>query len=303
MLYERLRRIYQRTKEWPIVGPLVQALRYRQWPRWRGIHQRLAEQEAQMELVMHALAGLRTGHQNLLERIANLETQWPEALHQTNLATDAKLARLAERLEFIRQEWLYELRYRNPAQPPTPAAEPTPPSTLINAAKLEAMRRSGAIRLNLGCGHKPDPDRLNVDRRELPGVDLVAEVTALPFAPGEVAEIYAAHLLEHFPHEQLQRQILPYWVKLLAPGGQLRLIVPDAQAMIAHYTAGETDWETLRRVLYGDQEYEGDFHHTMFSPQSLIAMLEAQGLTRAEVVAANRPNGLCWECEIVAYKP
>jgi hypothetical protein len=266
-----------------------------------------------MELVMHALAGLRTGHQTILERmanleslparIANLETQWPEALHQTNLATDGKLARLAERLEFVRQEWMYELRYRNPTQAPSAAAEATPAGTIINAAKLEAMRRSGCIRLNLGCGHKPDTDRLNVDQRQLPGVDIVAAVTALPFAPGEVAEIYAAHLLEHFPHEQLQRQILPYWVTLLAPGGQLRVIVPDAQAMIAHYTAGETDWETLRRVLYGDQEYEGDFHHTMFSPRSLVGMLEAQGLTRVEVVAADRRNGLCWECEIVAHKP
>jgi hypothetical protein len=110
-------------------------------------------------------------------------------------------------------------------------------------------------------------------------------------------------VLEHFPLEQLRRQLLPAWVKLLAKGGELRAIVPDAHAMLLSHAQGELDFETLRLITFGGQEYEGDFHHTMFTPQSLEALLTEVGLTDIRVDARGRRNGLCLEFEIVGTKP
>ena len=98
-----------------------------------------------------------------------------------------------------------------------------------------------------------------MDRRALPGVDIVAEVNRLPFQKGELNEISAAYLVEQFPQEQLRRELLPYWFGLLKPGGLLRAIVPDAEGMISAYKIGEYPFERLHEATFGGPEYCGDF--------------------------------------------
>jgi hypothetical protein len=206
------------------------------------------------------------------------------------------IVRQWERIETVRREVMIELRY---GSEPEVDLEPE----AINPAVLDSARASGDVRLNLGCGHIPLEGYLNVDSRALPGVDLVASVGKLPFDVGEVAEIHSAHVLEHFPDEELQRRLLPYWVSLLRPGGTFRAIVPDAGAMIEQYARGEYDYTSLRDVLYGGQEYEGDFHFNMFTTESMAEILVHAGLESPTVVAQARRNGECLEFEIVATKP
>lgn len=210
--------------------------------------------------------------------------------------------RLTDRFEFVRRELFLELRMLLAA-----GGEGSAPATLqprvLQPAKVDAMRAGAGLRLNVGCGHKPDPQRINVDMRELPGVDVIAAADALPFAQGELQEIFSSHVLEHFPQDTLQRSLLPAWVGLLRPGGELRAVVPDAQAMIAAHAAGQMDFETLRLVTFGGQEYAGDFHHTMFTPQSLAALFEQAGLASVRVEAQGRANGDCLECQVVGVRP
>jgi predicted SAM-dependent methyltransferase len=144
---------------------------------------------------------------------------------------------------------------------------------------------------------------LNVDRRALPGVDIVAEADALPVERGGVAEIFSAHMLEHFPQEQLRRELLPYWYSLLKNGGIFAAIVPDADGMTNAYAAKEYPFERFREVTYGTQDYDGDFHFNMFSTGSLSALLVEAGFTDVEIVAENRENGGCKEFEIRAKRP
>ena len=54
------------------------------------------------------------------------------------------------------------------------------------------------VRLNLGSGNDPLPGHVNVDRRRVPGVDVMADVRALPFAEGAAQLVRASSLLEHF---------------------------------------------------------------------------------------------------------
>jgi hypothetical protein len=60
----------------------------------------------------------------------------------------------------------------------------------------------GGLRLNVGCG--PGLFRkkgyINIDKSDRVEPDIVADVLDLPYDPGTVDEIYAGHLLEHFPY-------------------------------------------------------------------------------------------------------
>ena len=208
---------------------------------------------------------------------------------------------LLKRVEFVRRELMFEMRYgANKIHPNGDALEV---HTRVIAANKLAAGRASQLRLNLGCGHAPLDGYLNIDRRELPGVDIVAEAGNLPFKPGEVDEIVSAHLLEHFPQEQLRRQLLPYWKSLLKPGGLFRAVVPDAEAMIREYSAGRYPYEYMREVFYGAQDYDGDFHHNMFIPSNMATLLAEAGFVDEKVIEAGRRNGLCFEFEMAARCP
>jgi predicted SAM-dependent methyltransferase len=197
-----------------------------------------------------------------------------------------------DRMEFVRQELMYEMRYG--ASGPGGAATAVVEPRILNEDRV----RGDDVRLNLGCGHIPLPDFVNVDGRELDHVDVVADVHNLPFPPGSLAQVHSAHLLEHFPIEELRRSLLPYWFSLLRRGGLLTAIVPDSEAMIAEFTAGRISFEELRLVTYGQQEYDKDFHFNMFSRASLCELLEQAGLEDVRILAAARRNGLCYEMEV-----
>jgi predicted SAM-dependent methyltransferase len=203
------------------------------------------------------------------------------------------LAWLMQRVETVRFEMLNELRYGTRDADAT-AVEPR----VVNPAALDAS----PLRVNIGAGHIPLEGYVNVDMRELPGIDVVATIDALPFEPGSLDEIHSSHTLEHFPEELLRRQLLPYWVSLLKPGGVITSIVPDLEAMSNDYVKGVTSFEDFRSVLYGGQEYEGDTHFTGFTPHSLSVLLEEAGLVDPYVVACDRVNGRCKEFEITARK-
>lgn len=209
---------------------------------------------------------------------------------------DNSVDELARRVEFVRKEVLFELRYGHRGAVDDEAVE----SRTVNPEKLEQMR--DAIRLNLGAGHVGKAEYLNVDARALEGIDVVADVGHLPFEKGTVAEIYSAHMLEHFPLEQLRTVLLPYWVSLLKDGGALVAVVPDMETMINEYVAGRFQFEELREVTYGSQEYEGDFHFNGFSQASIQALLSEAGLAEVAMRAFARRNGMCYEMEVVGYR-
>jgi SAM-dependent methyltransferase len=252
--------------------------------------------EERSEELAAQVAALRSAREELAGRMSVLEAGGTASAHRA--AIEERIGGVEARLEFVRNELMFELRYGGASRGFTPAAaEPR----ILNPGKLAASRDD--VRLNLGCGHIPLESHLNVDGRELPGVDIVADVGRLPFEPATVDEIFSAHLLEHFPVEELKRSLMPYWVSLLRPGGRFRAVVPDTEAMISSYHAGEMSFGDLRMVTFGGQEYDGDFHFNMFSRDSLRSCLRDAGLVDVEMVAAKRRNGLCFEMEVVGRKP
>jgi hypothetical protein len=218
--------------------------------------------------------------------------------------TSESVAATWARIEFTRSEILYEMKYgRRMSGGGTPEVESKGVEPKIVAPQKVAAASQLGLKLNLGCGHIPLDGYVNVDRRELAGVDVVAEVGDLPFEEGAVQEISSAHLLEHFPQELLRRRLLPFWRTLLMPGGTFRAVVPDGEAMLAGVAAGNYSFSDFREVLFGAQDYDGDFHFNLFTPASLCALLEEAGFKDTRVNARARRNGKCFEFEVCGIKP
>jgi hypothetical protein len=259
---------------------------------------RIAARETALKAAIEEIGETGNKRHENLERlvrdISRVQQMGDEAVRDDFRPHIDTIGFLLRRVETIRAEMMHELRY---GAGPAGAAAVEP--KIINPAALEAKD----LRVNIGAGHIAIEGFVNVDMRDLPGIDVVAPVDALPFELASLAEIFSSHTVEHFPELELRRKLLPYWVSLLRPGGAFRAIVPDLKAMSMAYVDGLMSFEVLRSVLYGGQEYEGDFHFTGFTPASLTALLIEAGLEAPTVIAEGRANGDCLEFEISATKP
>lgn len=175
---------------------------------------------------------------------------------------------------------------------------PFPRARIINGTLIKFPSKDG-IKVNLGCGHIPIAGYINVDRRELPDVDIIADVAELPFDTGTLSEVFLAHVLEYFPENKL-KMLLRYWKALLKKGGAIRAIVRDGDAMMAEFSSGCYSFEDFRRLAYGDQEYDGDFRYNMFTLDNLSVLLNEAGFSNIEILAKARKNGTSYEFEIAA---
>jgi predicted SAM-dependent methyltransferase len=319
-----LRKIYYRIRYLPVVGELAQsfiafvrnrgygAARAVDWEQARqvsSIAERLEVVELLTKSQAHALTGLNNACKTLKRELSEQSAQTAQKLQAYKALIDPQmqehtlqLQHQGQRTEFVRDEVLFELRKAlkiKPVSAPGEASEQILTPRILDHVRLDVNQ---AVRLNVGCGHIPHPDKLNVDRRELPGVDVIAEADNLPFEPASIDLIYAAHLLEHFPRRYLLDVLLPYWGSLLKSDGVLQLVVPDAQAMLAAYKREEMSFATLTEVTFGKQDYDGDFHYAMYSPQTLTELLSEAGFGQIEVLADDRINGDCREMEIQARK-
>jgi glycosyltransferase involved in cell wall biosynthesis/GT2 family glycosyltransferase len=179
-----------------------------------------------------------------------------------------------------------------------------PEPRVVDAERLRRKldRMGGAIRLNLGCGEKALDEYINVDFREAPHVDIVADARRVPFDEGSVAEIASSHLVEHFRRHHFALVVLPYWKRLLRPGGVLRTICPNWEEMLQRLRRGDMTLEDFTTVTFGAQDYCGDDHFAMYTPATFSTLLARTGFDAIELLAEARQNGLCPEMEIIARK-
>lgn len=91
------------------------------------------------------------------------------------------------------------------------------------------------LHLNLGSGPWPASSWCNVDARQLPGVDVVADITKLPFPDDSAELVYAGHVFEHLTYlDQLPRALAEVR-RVLEPGGKLMVVGPDLDRAIASF--------------------------------------------------------------------
>ena len=118
----------------------------------------------------------------------------------------------------------------------------TRPNYLLRRYVLPRRSTSGAMHLHLGCGTKYLPGFLNIDGNLFNKIDLWLDVrNGLPFASNSVDSIYSTHMFEHFYPDELNG-LLPECLRVLKPGGGVRLIVPNLESAIKAYGQHQIQW-------------------------------------------------------------
>ena len=134
------------------------------------------------------------------------------------------------------------------------------------------------MKLNIGCGDKIKKGYVNLDIRKISGVDIVHDLnTALPYGNDSIDEIIAHDLLEHFSFRETHR-IFKDWVRCLKIGGTIDLVVPNIEEEIQYYNDGGNIHELSRRI-YGNQNYEWNYHKRCFDSEAVLELFEQFGIT------------------------
>lgn len=81
-------------------------------------------------------------------------------------------------------------------------------------------------KIEIGCGEKRREGYEWCDIRNLPGVDHICRVDALPFDDASIDEIYSRHLIEHLTLKEFLKTLVE-WNRVLKVGGELYIICPN----------------------------------------------------------------------------
>ncbi len=122
-------------------------------------------------------------------------------------------------------------------------------------------------KLNLGAGDTVLEGFTAIDRK------LGTEVYPLTdYDDNSVEEIRASHILEHFGFDEVE-QVLAEWVRVLKPGGRMRIAVPDVDKILR-----ADDHPHRLHWLMGGQGDPDDFHKSAYTVNTLPQWMGRAGL-------------------------
>jgi len=138
-------------------------------------------------------------------------------------------------------------------------------------------------KLNMGCGGKPEPGFINVDLFPGIGIDEVFELDDIPYKSSTISTINSEHSLEHVGFERV-RKVLQEWNRVLMPGGELLLKIPDLELCCQEYLRApfKNKW-WYKATIYGIQTSqsgepdEAQYHRSGFSKEEIQIVLSDCG--------------------------
>lgn len=185
------------------------------------------------------------------------------------------------------------------------------------------------MRINVGCGMTPTQGWLNLDNSPslrlaripvlpavLRGLGLLTDAQAdfiqfaranrvvygdavkgLALEDESVEVVYSSHMLEHLDRREAAR-FLREVMRILRPGGLVRIAVPDIRKLVSDYVASHdadafvestdmwadrpADWVgRVRHMLVGARN-----HLWMYDGESLVKLLQSSGFVEAEACPA-----------------
>ena len=138
------------------------------------------------------------------------------------------------------------------------------------------MKQKNLKYLHIGCGDNVLPKPfINIDNRKKKGV-LNLKAYPLKFKTNTFDLVYASHILEHFKKKQVLK-VLVEWVRVLKPGGVLRISVPRFENLFKIYNI-DKNIDNISGPLMGGQTYKDNFHYEIFNKKKLIKLLLSAGL-------------------------
>lgn len=133
------------------------------------------------------------------------------------------------------------------------------------------------LKVHLGSGPINIQGWINVDARAYEHVHVVSDGFELrEFADGAISEIYLCHVLEHFSFEEAEALLKSLKVKL-RQGGVIRISVPSFDRLIEVYKLSGSDITKVKFALMGGQDYQYNFHKSLYNLKSLRELLEHCG--------------------------
>jgi predicted SAM-dependent methyltransferase len=152
------------------------------------------------------------------------------------------------------------------------------------------QQSQASIRLHIG-GKESHPDWKIFDALPRGETDFIGNAKDLSqFASNSISTIYTSHVLEHF-HYLLNNEListLEEWHRVLEPGGELMVSVPNLQAICSLYVDPRTPASArhhLMRMIFGGQTDEYDVHKVGFDQDTLGMYLQHVGFHDLQVVS------------------
>lgn len=138
--------------------------------------------------------------------------------------------------------------------------------------------------LNIGAGKRTykfypadDFECINFDERNIDGIDVIGDVRNLTMFEDEYFDyILASDIIEHFPIFET-KNILTAWKRVLKVGGVIEFRMPNLREICRKYINGEHDTKLTSWLLYGGQEYSGNFHYVGFDRVWFRSIVEPLG--------------------------
>jgi len=156
--------------------------------------------------------------------------------------------------------------------------------------KWKKLAKNSDIKLELGSGAKKGSNGFTTV--DLLGADIYRDLRkGIPLSANSVSVIYCSHMLEHIPYSSLL-QFLEECKRILKPGGQLSICVPNAKYYIQAYMEGRhfRSQESfygpaiVNTGSYLDQvnyiAYMGGQHCYMFDEENLVNTLRSAGFSQ-----------------------
>lgn len=114
--------------------------------------------------------------------------------------------------------------------------------------------------------------------------EVIGDARSVPRPDGSYLEVYSQECLEHFPWASTAG-VVKEWARLVVPGGELRIEVPDfiacCEQLIAHDSL-DMDLR-MQQLFFGGQVNRFDYHYAGLTHRTLVKFIEDAGLSVIEV--------------------
>lgn len=135
------------------------------------------------------------------------------------------------------------------------------------------------ILLDVGCGQAPRTGHIGIDRRDGGEAFPLRYNDGAEVPDASVDGLVASHVLEHVPYREVE-EVVREWVRVLRPGGVLKIAVPDFRWCAEKFLAGAD--ANVQGYVMGGQVDENDYHKTIFDEQGLRSLMESLGLVNIQ---------------------
>lgn len=126
------------------------------------------------------------------------------------------------------------------------------------------------VKLNIGAGDVVIPGFTPIDAK------FGHDAARLNYGDETVDAIRASHVLEHFSYRDVPN-VLREWVRVLKPGGEIHISVPDFDWLCEHRNDAGVP---LQAYLMGGHTDAHDYHKSAFDEPSLRELMAGCGLFR-----------------------